>query len=150
LAPHEAPLPPEAAGGVNTRLQGLIPNGKVAYGMHPVGTGDFSEMMTSVMRAFLAKVAPPPPVLARAQYLVGALQRGASPSSVTYILKHLPMGLCLGWQVVAHPAGGGPPSGGYAVGGCSGQAELPSWASALPTIPPSSPSPSAAPVLQRR
>jgi hypothetical protein len=125
---------------VNNRLRGLIPNDKVAYGMHPVGSSDFSEMMTSVMRAFLAKV----------QYLVGELQKGASPSSVTYILKRLPLGLCLGWQVVAHPTGGGPPSGGYAVGGCSGQAQLPSWANALPTIPPSMPSPGPVPVLQRR
>lgn len=76
-------------------------------------------------------------------------------NSVAYVLKRLPMGLCLSWVVVAHPRTLGPPYGsqpygGYNVGSCTGEADLPAWASALPTIPPSVPTPGPVPVLQRR
>jgi hypothetical protein len=97
---------------------------------------DLQQAVDEAKAQYFKAAAPPPEVLAKALYVVR--QRGTllGPPSILYVIKkrHIfGFEICTGW-LVAQPAGGGPPQGGYTIGPCGGEAFAPSGG--LPTIPP--------------
>jgi hypothetical protein len=140
---------------LNARLHALIPNNPVAYA-HSQIVSDLSDAIARAEAEYNEKLAPPPDVLKRALYVVDRKRTEDEPDSITYVLKQYKFfgfQVCVGWRVVAHPLGGGPPDAYYAYGSCSGTEFAPPWANGSPTPGPSPavpPAASASPAPQRR
>jgi hypothetical protein len=130
---------------VNRKLKSLIPHNDVVYDDKQI-IGDLHDAVARAEADYLGRLAPPPSVLAKAIAVVSRRRTAAEPDSVTYVLKRVRIfgfEICTGWQVVAHPLGGGPPDSGYAFGPCSSsQFQPPPWEPAtLPPHPPPAASP---------
>jgi hypothetical protein len=135
---RSTPIPSNLADEVNAKLRAMIPNDKVTF-EHKQVIGDLSDAIARAEAEYNQRLAPPPSVLERALYIVNGTRTANQPDSVTYVLKQyriLGFQICVGWRIVAHPLGGGPPDSYYAFGACNGAEFAPPWAHGLATPVP--------------
>jgi hypothetical protein len=130
-----------AANRLTARLRAELPSGSVAYSQTR-STVDYGGIKQMLMASYAKELAPPSDVLAKAIMVTYRRRTATSPESAIYVLKKrrfLGMEFCVGWAVIAHPLGGGPPQGYYVVAPCGGSSDAPAWSSVLPS--PAVPSP---------
>jgi hypothetical protein len=95
--------------------------------------------LAQVADEYIKKAAPPRDVLDKAIARVFRRRTMLQSDAVMYVLSRRSIfgfEICTGWLLELHPLGGGDPKGGYTWAPCASSEFQPSYASALPTLPP--------------